>query len=162
MLDAWVDKGVEPPPTKSDWAELGDVDKDGVVENHGLSFPEVSCPLGVFYPTTSTSGSIRFAAFTGQGLEALDNNKVYVDMNRNGYWDFRETPTQAWRRLGLLQAHEELTREKYVACVRAAAEELAKEGFFSEKTVAAYVDRASTADLQPKETPATTQTAGGR
>ena len=27
MLDAWVDKGVAPPPTRSDWTVLGDVDR---------------------------------------------------------------------------------------------------------------------------------------
>jgi hypothetical protein len=138
------------------------VDKDGVIENHGLSFPEVACPLGVFYPTTSTSGSIRFAPFTGEGLEALDNNKVYVDMNRNGYWDFRETPTQAWQRLGLLQRGEELTREKYVACVRGAAEKLAKDGFLSQQHVASYITRAETDDLMPKEAPAATSPSAGQ
>ena len=51
MLDAWVDKGVVPPPMRSDWEELGDVDDDGVIENPGLSLPEVACPLGVYYPT---------------------------------------------------------------------------------------------------------------
>src|SRR5262249_3498261 len=62
----------------------------------------------------------------------------------------RETPTQAWRRLGLLQNNEELTRDKYVACVRDAAERLRKEGFFSEKTAAWYIKQAKAADLQPK------------
>jgi Alpha/beta hydrolase domain len=156
VLDAWVDRGVEPPPTRSDWAELGDVDRDEVIENPGISLPEVACPLGVYYPTTSTSGSILFAPFTGTGLEPLDLNKVFVDMNRNGVWDYRETPTTAWRRLGLLQLKEELTREKYVACVQAAAETLQKDGFITGQTVAGYVARAKAADLQPKDAPAVT------
>ena len=153
VLDAWVDKGVEPPPTRSDWAELGDVDRDALIENTGLSVPEVACPLGVYYSTTSTSGSIFFAPFTGTGLEPLDLDKVFVDMNRNGVWDYRETPAAAWRRLGLLQQKEELTREKYVGCVQAAADKLQKDGFITAQTVAGYVARARTADLQPKEAP---------
>ena len=74
-------------------------------------------------------------------------------MNRNGVWDYRETPTQAWRRLGLLQKNEELTRDKYVACVRRAADQLRKEGFFSDKTATAYVEQAKAAELLPKQRP---------
>jgi hypothetical protein len=156
MLDAWADKGVEPPPTRSDWKELGDVNRDGVVENPGISLPEVSCPLGVVYPTTMEAGNTLFAPFTGKGLEPLDRSKYYVDMNRNGVWDYRETPSEAWQRLGLLQRNEELTREKYVSCVQSAADLLAKDGFLSAEAVAAYVERAKTADLMPKEeSPAT-------
>ena len=151
MLDAWVDKGVPPPPTHSDWAELGDANRDGVIENPGLAFPEVACPLGVYYSyPESTSGTTAFAAFTGEGIEPLDKKSVFVDMNRNGVWDYRETPTQAWRRLGLLQPNESLTREKYVACVQTAAEQLRKDGFFSDKTAAWYVEHAKTVELRPK------------
>jgi hypothetical protein len=151
MVDAWADTGVAPPPTHSDAAELGDADRDGTIDYPALAFPEIACPLGVYfsYPE-STSGTTSFAAFTGAGLEPLDGKKVFVDMNRNGVWDSRETPTQAWRRLGLLQKHEELTRDKYVACVQRAADQLRKEGFFSDKTAAAYVEQAKTADLQPR------------
>ena len=74
--------------------------------------------------------------FTGHGLEPLDGNKMFVDMNRNGVWDYRETPTEAWRRLGLLRKNEKLTREKYITCIEAAAKELQTEGFFAEKTAA--------------------------
>ena len=153
MLDAWADRGTAPPPTHSDWPELGDADRDGTIEYPALAFPEVACPLGVYfsYPD-STSGTTSFAAFTGEGLEPLDGRKAFVDMNRNGVWDLRETPTAAWRRLGLLQKGEELTRDKYVACVQRAAEQLRKEGFFSDKTAAWYVEQAKTADLQPKRT----------
>lgn len=153
MLDAWVDRGVAPPPTRSDWKELGDADRDGTIENPGISLPEVSCPLGVYYPITTESGSIDFAPFTGKGLEPLDRNRVYIDMNRNGVWDYRETPTDAWRRLGLLGKDEELSRAKYVACVTAAAELLAKDGFLSAETVRQYIERAATAELMPVEAP---------
>jgi hypothetical protein len=151
MLDAWVDKGVAPPPTRSDWKELGDADRDGEIENPGLSLPEISCPLGVYYPVTTEAGEIEFAPFTGKGLEPLDRNKVFVDMNRNGSWDYRETPTEAWRRLGLLGTKEELTREKYVSCVTEATELLAKDGFLSQETVNQYIERAKTTDLMPTE-----------
>jgi hypothetical protein len=151
MLDAWVDKGVAPPPTHSDYAELGDANHDGVIENPALSFPEVACPLGVYYgyPDT-TSSTTAFAPFTGQGLEPLNQKLVWVDMNRNGVWDYRESPTQAWQRLLLLKPDETLTRDKYVDCVTHAAEALGKEGFFSPQTVAWYAEHAKTADLQPK------------
>lgn len=157
LLDAWVDKGVVPPATRSDWAELGDVDRDTIVENAALSLPEVACPLGVTYATTSTSGNILFAPFTGVGLEPLDQNKVFVDMNRNGVWDYRETPAEAWRRLGLLQPKEELTRDKYVACVQAAAGRLREQGFFTDQTVSGYVLRAQSAELQPKDSTAVSE-----
>ena len=40
------------------------------------------------------------AAFTGGAeLEPLDGRKIFVDMNGNGVWDFRETPSEAWQRL---------------------------------------------------------------
>jgi alpha/beta hydrolase family protein len=143
LLDAWVEHATAPPPTRSDWPELGDADRDGVVEHPALAFPEVACPLGVYYSyPESTSGATAFAAFTGQGIEPLDGKKVFVDMNRNGVWDYRETPTEAWRRLGLLAKNETLTREKYVACVQHAADQLRMDGFFSERTAAEYVERA--------------------
>ena len=152
MVDAWADKGVAPPPTHSDWPELGDANRDGIVEFPALAFPEIACPLGVYFSfPESTSGTTSFAAFTGDGLEPLDGKKVFVDMNRNGVWDIRETPTQAWRRLGLLQKTEELTRDRYLACVSGAAEQLRKNGFFSDKTAAWYVEQAKTTDLQPKQ-----------
>jgi hypothetical protein len=136
LLDAWVERGAAPPPTRSDWPELG-------VENPALAFPEVACPLGVYYSyPESTSGATAFAAFDGRGIEPLDGKKVFVDMNRNGVWDYRETATDAWRRLGLLQKAETLTTDRYVACVQRAAESLRKDGFFSDATAAGYVERA--------------------
>lgn len=156
MVDLWADKGVEPPPTRSDWAELGDANRDGAIEHPALAFPEIACPLGVYfsYPE-STSGTTSFASFTGEGLEPLNAKKVFADMNGNLVWDYRETPTEAWRRLGLLQKTEGLTREKYVACVQRAADQLRKDGFFSDKTAADEVDRARTTELQPKSKPPT-------
>jgi len=152
MLDAWVDKGTAPPPTRSDWAELGDADRDGTIEHPALAFPDVACPLGVYYPyPNSTAGTTAFAAFTGQGLEPLDQNKVFVDMNRNGVWDLRESPTQAWQRLGLLQKGQELTRPAYVSCVEKAAERLRQDGFFTESIVTWYKEQANKAELQPRQ-----------
>jgi hypothetical protein len=151
LLDVWVDQGAPPPPTRSDWAALGDANGDGTIENPALAFPEVACPLGLYYPVTSTAGSTAFAPFTGEPeLEPLDRNGVFVDMNRNGIRDYRETPAQAWRRLGLLPKGEELTRERYVACVQGAADALRKDGFFSEPTVRSYVEAAQKAEIQPK------------
>lgn len=155
MLDAWVDKSVAPPSSRSDWPELGDVDKDGVVELPALVFPEVACPLGVFhqYPPSSGAaggGSTSFAPFTGEGLEPLDGRGVFVDMNANGVWDYRESPAAAWQRLGLLPKGQTLTREVYAACVQNAAEQLRKDGFFSDQTVQWYVSQAKAADIAPK------------
>jgi hypothetical protein len=151
MLDAWVEKGIAPPPTRSDWAQLGDVNRDGTIENPGLAFPEVACPLGVYFPyPNSVSGSTSFAAFTGEGLEPLNGDGVFVDMNRNGVRDFRESPTAAWQRLGLLRKGDSLTRETYASCIQNAAEQLRKEGFFSDKTAQWYVEQAKTVDIQPK------------
>ena len=135
LLDAWVERGVAPPPTRSDWPELNAAP--------AIAFPEVACPLGVYYSyPESTSGATAFAAFTGRGLEPLDGKRVFVDMNRNGVWDLREAPTDAWRRIGLLQTTETLTSERYVACVERAANQLRDDGFFSDRTAAAYVERA--------------------
>jgi len=151
MLDAWVDKGVEPPATRSDWAVLGDANRDGTIEHPALAVPDVACPLGLYFPyPNSTAGTTSFAAFTGHGLEPLDANNVFVDMNRNGVWDYRETPTQAWQRLGLLPKGAELSRATYVSCVQKVAEQLRKDGFLSDKTAAWYADQAKTAELEPK------------
>lgn len=147
-LDAWVERGIAPPATRSDWTALGDSDGDGNLENAAIALPEVACPLGVYfpYPASSSAGS-SFAAFTAGELEPLDEDGVFVDMNRNGIRDRRDTPAQAWRRLGLLRQGAEFTREKYVACVEAAAGRLQDAGFFSNSTARNYVERARAADL---------------
>ena len=110
-----------------------------------IAMPEIACPTGVYHPyPNSVAGTTAFAPFTGKGLEPLDQQKVFVDMNRNGVWDERETPEQAWRRLGLLAANESLTR---VSCVQNAARALAADGFLSEATAAWYIEQAKTADV---------------
>lgn len=137
ILDAWVDKGVAPPASRTD-----DPRERGQVAA-AIGLPEVACPLGVFYPyPNSTAGATAFAPFSGQGIEPLDGNKVYVDMNRNGLWDEQETVEQAWKRLGLLGAAETLTTERYVACVEKTARALEADGFLSAARVAAYVEDA--------------------
>lgn len=153
QLDAWVEQGKEPPPTKSDWHELGDLDKDGLVENEALSFPEVACPLGVFFPFPpsagySGEGSTGFADFNPQELEPLDGQGNFVDMNRNGYRDQRESIQQAWIRLKLLQPGQSFGREEYAKCVQSAAAKLAKEGFIKEPAVQAYVKQAQQVELK--------------
>jgi len=151
ILDAWVDQGIEPPPNRSDWAKLGDLDGDEVIDYPAISFPEVACPLGIWAPHSMGSGSTFFIPFTADSqMEPMDRNQVFVDMNRNGIRDLWENPTQAWHRLGLLQSNETLTLEKYGACVYAAANQLKKDGFFSDKTVQWYIEDAKTADLNPK------------
>jgi hypothetical protein len=75
---------------------------------------------------------------------------MYVDMNRDGRRDNRETVTQAWRRLGLLSANENFSREKYVACVQRSAEKLRDGKFFTASTVAEYLDEAKKAELPDK------------
>src|SRR5262249_46725009 len=37
MIDAWADKGVAPPPTRSDWPELGGTKADGSIERPALA-----------------------------------------------------------------------------------------------------------------------------
>jgi hypothetical protein len=76
-------------------------------------------------------------------------------MNRNGIRDFRDSTTQAWRRLGLLGTGEALTQERYARCVRSAAEELGSDGFLSEQSVQRYTEEANTVEL-----PETLRTAG--
>lgn len=149
-LDAMVEGTAQPLASKSDWDLLGDVDKDGVIENPAISYPEVACPLGVFYPyPQSGSGTTAFAAFTGEGMEPLDESDMFVDMNRNGIWDFRETPSAAWQRLGLLKPGENLTHDSYVQCVESAANTLRDEGFFTAATAQRYVDAARSQSLDP-------------
>ena len=144
-------RALRPPPSHSDVPEIGDADRDGRIENPALAFPQVACPMGVYYTTTATATTIAFAPFTGVGLEPLNQDNVFVDMNRDGVWDRRESMSQAWTRLGLLAATESVTREKYVACVQRAAEQLRRDGFFSEKTATEYIEAAKTSDLQPRE-----------
>ena len=152
LLDNWVERGAAPPPTKSDWLELGDVDGDGINENPAVALPEVACPLGVYYPYPPSLGgrgvgTTGFAAFDGTSLEPLDGRDVFVDMNRNRYPDYRETVTQAWRRLGLLEPGVSFGRTVYVDCVRASVRELREEQLITEDRAALYIEEAAQAEL---------------
>jgi hypothetical protein len=148
MLDNLVE-GIPVPASRSDWAVLGDVNGDGIVENPAISMPEVSCPLGVFYPYPEAGSTTSFAGFTGEGVEPLDAQGNFVDMNRNAAWDFRETPTEAWRRLGLITNTEEFSRAKYINCIRNAAEGMHNNGFLNKTMVEQYIREAESQDLTP-------------
>jgi len=150
LLDQWADKGKEPPPTKSDLLELGDINRDGVNENPAIAFPEVACPLGVYYIFPAAHGSSRragqetaFAAFDGVNLEPLDGRREFVDMNGNGARDKRETVAQAWQRLGLLKKGENLTHGKYISCVTDSAAKLTEESLLPQKMISYHVKKAA-------------------
>jgi hypothetical protein len=92
-------------------------------------------------------GTTGFAAFDGQSEEPLDGRGVFVDMNRNGYHDYRESITEAWQRLGLLREGERFTREAYVECVSRAARALAQEGLLHSRVAKHYTEEAQTKEL---------------
>jgi hypothetical protein len=149
LLDDWVEKGVEPPKSKSDDPGAGD--------SPAIALPEIACPLGQYFPfpptrgnNSASAGRTSFASYDGAGLEPLDGQLMYVDMNKNGRRDNRETVTQAWRRLGLLSQTEAFTREKYVTCVQEASAKLRGEKFFTDETARLYADEAAKAEL-PRE-----------
>ncbi len=151
MLDKWVDKGIAPPPTKSDALALGDGNKDGINENPAIALPEIACPLGAYYYMPEKLGRTRngtfatgFAPYDGKGLEPLDGRGLLVDMNGDGIRDRRETLEQAWVRLKLLKPAEKLTHSKYVTCVRSASAKLVKQGFLPAKT-GEYYNKAAAA-----------------
>ena len=153
-LDAWVERNVQPPSSKSDLLELGDTNKDGVNENPGVALPEVACPLGVHYifppevdPGRRGGQETAFARFDGVNLEPLDARGQFVDMNGNGLRDKRETVTQAWQRLGLLKPGQELTPSVYAGCVKAAASKLVNDGLLPKKVSEHYIERAGKARL---------------
>ena len=148
MVDDLVE-GRNVPLSRSDWTQIGDIDDDGIIDNEAISMPEISCPLGIFYPYPIAGSTTSFAGFTGTGVEPLDAQENFVDMNRNGVWDYRETPSQAWRRLGLIGEKEDLTRRMYVECIRTSAEKLEKEGFLTKQTVSRYIEQAEKQDLNP-------------
>src|SRR6185437_10621598 len=112
-LDAWVDKDLEPPATKSDLATL----TKGNGNDKSVALPEVACPLGVHYifppqldPGRRGGQETAFATFDGTNLEPVDGRGVFVDMNGNGVRDKRESVTQAWQRVGLLKAGQQFNR----------------------------------------------------
>jgi len=148
LLDAWVTKGEEPPPSMSDWAAIGDEDADGVVEHPAIALPEVACPMGLYYQYPAGGGNdgvtvTGFAHFDGQGLEPLDGRGVFVDMNLNRYRDARETVEQAWRRLGLLGPGEPFSNERYAACVVEVVDRLLTACLLTETVAQVYRSEAS-------------------
>jgi hypothetical protein len=163
LLDAWVDRGVAPPPSHSDWAELGDVNRDGVNENGALQLPEIACPLGVYYPFPPPEGRVGytgFATFDGRSEEPFDGRAIrqagdyphiavatFADMNHNGFRDYRESVTQAWLRLGLLKPNQSISKDRYFACVREQIRKLARQKFISEKLGKHYVEEARSKPL---------------
>jgi hypothetical protein len=163
LLDAWADRGVAPPAVRSDWLELGDVDRDGVNENPALALPEVACPLGVYYPFPPPEGRVGytgFAAFDGESEEPFDGRAIqqqgdyphiavatFADMNLNGFRDYRESVTQAWRRLGLLRPDQSFSRDDYIACVQQKVAELIDKKFISDKVGGHYIEQARSAEL---------------
>jgi len=160
LLDHWVEQGIAPPATQSDWLELGDVDGDGVNENEAIALPEIACPLGIYYPyptgthqyppgITELIGGFftGFAAFDDQRLEPQDGRGVFVDMNLNRYLDHRESVDQAWHRLGLLEPGEKFSRSKYQACVEAAVDKLQQKKLITERVAARYIQQAAAVDF---------------
>jgi hypothetical protein len=77
----------------------------------------------------------------------MDGQLMYVDMNKNGRRDQRETVTQAWRRLGLIAGDAGFDRGRYVACVQDAAGKLRRENLLTDESVRAYVEDARQAEL---------------
>ena len=146
LLDSWVEKGIEPPQTKSD--------DPTVSASPAISLPEMACPLGQYFafpPTrgnnSASAGQTSFASYDGSGLEPLDGQLMYVDMNKNGRRDKRETVTQAWRRLGLLTQAEPFSRAKFVACVQDAIAKLRNENLVTDEIVRLYAEEARTTEL---------------
>jgi alpha/beta hydrolase family protein len=159
-LDSWVEKDVPPPPTMSDFAELGGRGSDGTIKNPAVALPEVACPLGVYYvfpvyyvPPQGVDAQRRggqetaFAAFDGTNMEPLNSRGVFVDMNGDGVRGKRETMSQAWQRLGLLKSGHKLTQAVYKSCVDAAASKIVKEGLLPKKVGEFYVEQANKAAL---------------
>jgi hypothetical protein len=141
LLDDWVEKGIEPPQTKAD--------DPTVSASPAISLPETACPLGHYFPfppargnNSASAGRTSFASYDGAGLEPLDGQLMYVDMNKNGRRDQRETVMEAWRRLGLLAQNEPFSRTKFVACVQDAAAKLRSEKLLTDETVQLYAEEA--------------------
>lgn len=176
VLDKWVEAGIEPPPTRSDAYDLGDINKDGLNENPAIELPEIACPLGVYYEFAEglkNPGQTGFAAYLREPhqalnsntepipadydkawLEPLDSRGYFLDMNKNGVRDTRDSIAQAWRRrmaggekYGTLGFNETLTHARYVSCVTAVATDLAKQHLLSEVAPADYIKKASASDV---------------
>jgi hypothetical protein len=153
-MDAWVEKDVPPPATKTDMVEAGGANKNGNDKNSAVALPEVACPLGVYYifppaldPGRRGGQETAFAPFDGANLDPLDGRGMFVDLNGNGVRDKRETVSQAWQRLKLLKPGQKLTQGFYANCVNAAASKLVKEGLLPKKVGEFYVEQANKARL---------------
>lgn len=159
MLDSWVEAGKPPTPNRSDWIDIGDADSDGINENSGIALPEIACPLGFYYPFPPSNGRVGYTAFAeydGINEEPLDGRAVkvgddkyphiavatFADMNLNGYRDLRETVTQAWRRLELLNHDESFNHDEYISCVTNSVNELVVQGFLTSSIGDYYVRKA--------------------
>ncbi len=134
-LDEWATKNVEPPSNRSDWTPLN--------SQPAIALPEIACPLGVYYQYPQALGPkgighTGFALFDGKSLEPLDGRGVFVDMNRNGYWDQRESIEEAWRRLGLLAPDEKYDEARHAACLKQATDGLVQQRFMSPKLGGPY------------------------
>jgi hypothetical protein len=175
-LDKWVEKGIEPSPTRSDAPLLGDADGDGRIENTAIELPEVACPTGVFIEYSEAAprpGRTTFVSylkeprqvinadaedlpsdFDPEWLEPLDARGYLVDMNNNGARDTRESITQAWQRrmrqgerYGTLSSGVTLTRARYVECVSQVTADLVKENLLNELARTYYIRNARKADI---------------
>jgi len=149
-LDVWVEKDLAPTASKIDAMESADKNNNGANERGAVALPEVACPLGVYfaYPPEVDPGrrggqETAFAAFDGVNQEPLDARNILVDMNGNGKRDKRETLTQAWQRLGLLNPGQKLTSTVYQSCVKEAAEKLVKQGLLPARVGEYYVEKAT-------------------
>lgn len=150
-LDEWVERGIDPPATRSDGKLLagsgsgaGAGGPEASAKMAAIAMPEVACPVGVYfqYPRSrgaSGIGLTGFASFDAQLLEPLDGRGVFVDMNRNSFQDYRESMAEAWRRMGLLAKEQNLDREQYVNCVKRSVDALVEDRLLSPVIGAQYL-----------------------
>ena len=151
LLDQWVEKDIAPPPSMSNWHEIGDTDNDGALDNPAIELPEIACPTGVYaaYPPSGKTGGVTetfFTPFDGQGLEPLTGRGDFVDMNFTRVRDFRETVEQAWTRLGLLKPAEAFSADQYNACVQRSLERLKAHRFLTPRVEEMYRARMKKTD----------------
>lgn len=98
VLDNWSEKGIQPVPTRSDDYNLGDIDRDGILENPAIRLPEIACPTGVYYEFPlgiSRPGSTGFSPYLDVErfpINADTTPLLAEDRIRNslGLPDFRE------------------------------------------------------------------------
>jgi len=176
ILDRWVDRGIEPPPSRSNSYDLGDVNRDGINENPPIALPEIACPIGVYYnfpkgsrrsdptafepylkdskPSINASTQALPEGFDEKWLEPINEFGYLVDMNGNGVRDTKESITEAWQRraregyrTGVLGSDEVLTHEKYVSCVCDVATNLYNQGFLSGNAMTHYIEKAIRSDI---------------